>query len=145
MSHYPFILQPGQWIGEGKITFSTSPDSLRFYTKWVIEEAHSGIILCKQRVQMEGREEDLYNNFMIYKLESNAFSIQLNSELLGTLEGKGVIDDKTIAWEFRYFPEFEGFEVYELINHGDYNIHAEYISTDEYRTMINGRLWKKSE
>jgi len=144
MSNHTFLFKPGQWIGEGKISFSTSPDALRFYTKWIIEENHSGTIHCRQRVEMEDREEDIYNDFLIYNIEPTSFSIQLNSELLGCLEGKGGIDTKSIAWEFRYFPELEGFETYELLESGDYIIHAEYMSTEKYRTIIDGRLWKKN-
>lgn len=144
MTTHEFIFQPGNWIGEGKITFSASPERLRFYTKWIIEPMESGLILCRQQVEMEGREENLHNNFEISHLQPLQFSIKLNSELMGALEGKGLIDSKTIAWEFRGEQDFEGFEVYELQENGDYMLHAEYMSTEQFRTIVDGRIWKKS-
>jgi hypothetical protein len=64
--------------------------------------------------------------------------------MLGSVQGKGIIDAKTIAWEFRGHPDFEGFEVYELQENGDFMLHAEYSSLDQIRTIIDGRIWKKA-
>lgn len=142
MSH-EFIFLPGNWIGEGKITFSASPERLRFYTKWFVEEKESGQISCQQHVEMEGRDANVINRFTFSSILPESFSIELSSDLMGTLNGKGLIDSKTIAWEFRS-PDFEGFEVYELQDNGDYMLHAEYISTEQFRTIIDGRIWPKS-
>jgi len=141
---HEFIFFPGLWIGEGRISFSASPEWLRFYTKWQIEKEDNGPVRCEQQVEMEGGEESAFNQFTISDVLENSFTIELTSELLGTVEGKGVFDAKTIAWEFRGHPEFEGFEVYELQDNGDYMLHAEYSSTDQFRTIIDGRIWKKS-
>jgi hypothetical protein len=55
-----------------------------------------------------------------------------------------VIDAKTIAWEFRNNEEFQGFEVYELQENGDYMLHAEYSTSEDFRTIIDGRVWQKA-
>lgn len=144
MSNHDFLFKPGLWVGEGKVTFSVSPERLRFYTKWTISNGENGLMLCHQQVEMEGGESNVYNNFTISNVQSASFSIELSNDLLGIVHGKGVIDAKTIAWEFRGHPEFEGFEVYELLDNGDYSLHAEYSSVDQFRTVIDGRIWKKS-
>ncbi len=144
MAIHDFLFKPGLWVGEGKVTFSVSPESLRFYTKWTIDNGENNLMLCRQHVEMEGGESNVYNNFTISNVQPTSFSIQLSNELLGVVQGKGLIDAKTIAWEFRSHSEFEGFEVYELQANGDYNLHAEYASQDQLRTIIEGRIWKKT-
>lgn len=143
MTHFDFIFKPGMWIGEGKVTFSASPEMIRFYTKWIVEEEKDHQIFCRQNVEMEGGESHVSNAFTFSNLQPNAFSILLESDLLGVVQGKGLLDDKTIAWEFRGHPEFEGFEVYELQENGDFLLHAEYSTMDQIRTIIDGRIWKK--
>lgn len=144
MNSHKFIFAPGQWIGEGRITFSASTEHLRFYTKWVIENEEKGSVRCQQDVEMEGGEDRVFNGFLFSNILPNSFAIELTNELLGSVTGKGVIDSKTIAWEFRGHPEFEGFEVYELQENGDYMLHAEYATTEQFRTIIDGRIWKKA-
>lgn len=139
-----FIFTPGQWIGQGKITFNVSPDHLHFYTKWTVYPQEKGLISLQQEVETEGREGLLINNFSLTQFEAEKFSITLTNELLSNIVGKGIINDKTIAWEFRQSPDFEGFEVYELLENGDYMLHAEFVSADNFRTIIDGRIWKKT-
>jgi hypothetical protein len=93
---------------------------------------------------MEGGQDRVFNEFICSEIHSEGFKILLNNEMLGKISGQGVIGPKTIAWEFRGNPEFEGFEIYELQENGDYMLHAEYASTDEFRTIVDGRIWKKS-
>lgn len=143
MTKHQFIFAPGEWLGEGRIAFTASPDILRFYTKWNIKELTNHIISCQQRVEMEGRDEDIYNNFVFSAMQPESFIVEISNDTLGLMMGKGILDTKTIAWEFRGNPEFEGFEVYELQDNGDYMLHAEYMSTDQYRTIIDGRVWRK--
>lgn len=143
MTQHQFLFSPGQWIGEGKVTFSTSPEHLRFYTKWLIETDAAGNLYCQQHVEMEGGQDKVLNNFQISQVLSNSFTIELSNDLLGKISGKGVIDPQTIAWEFRESEELDGFEVYELQENGDYMLHAEYSSTAQFRTIIDGRIWKK--
>lgn len=143
IAHY-FLFSPGAWIGEGKVSFSMSPEVLRYYTKWVVDPKKEGAICCEQRVEKEGGGEDVFNNFTISDIEEGGFNIELTNESLGTVRGRGVIDAKTIAWEFRSNEEFQGFEVYELQENGDYMLHAEYSSSEDFRTIIEGRLWQKA-
>ena len=144
MTTHAFIFQPGYWIGEGQISFSASPEKLRFYTRWMASGMATEGIRCQQKVEMEGGEETVYNQFLFFHLRESAFQIQLENDLVELVVGKGVLDQKTIAWEFRGNGKIEGFEVYTLQENGDYLIHAEYSSPDLFRTLIDGRIWKKT-
>lgn len=93
---------------------------------------------------MEGGGGTVYNSFIFSDVHQNTFTVELVSEPLGKVLGKGVMDSKMIAWEFRGNPDFEGFEVYELQDNLDYMMHAEYSSSELARTIIDGRIWKKT-
>lgn len=152
MEKHFFIFEPGIWIGEGKVTFTASPEKLHFFTKWVVEEfdASKGII-CHQWVEIQGINENMLNYLTFYNIKSDSFSLMLENNLVGKVPGTGLLEKNKIAWEFRGHPEIEGFEVYELLDEGnsreerDYKLHAEYASTEHYRTIIDGRIWKKLE
>ena len=61
---------------------------------------------------------------------------------IGRVIGSGVYDEKLIAWEFRSQElNFEGFESYYLQPDGSYLMHVEYVTSDQFRTQIEGRLW----
>lgn len=151
MLEHPFIFQPGIWIGEGKLTFSYSPEQIRFYTKWRIDPLAEGEIYCTQQVEKQDIKELLHNSFIFSEITPKGFIVSLENDLFGNIKGKGIISDKTLAWEFHDERGFgdsetvEGLEVYELLDSGGYRFHAEYLSNDKFRTMIDGRLWKKSE
>lgn len=139
-----FIFNTGTWLGEGMIKFSSSPEQIKFYTKWEIPLHTQEKITCSQTVEMTGVEEQVKNTFNFFHIKSRSFSIEIENDLVGKVQGKGLKDEKTIAWEFTGNSDFEGFEVYELQDNGDYLLHAEYASTDQFRTIIDGRIWKKS-
>jgi hypothetical protein len=141
---HAFIFQPGLWIGEGKITFSSSPEHLHFYTKWMIAPLAGKSIHCQQKVETRGVQDVVINDFKFLKLEESKFEVELKNELVGKVTGSGVIDTKTIAWEFRGNNQIEGFEVYEIQDNGDYLVHGEYSSTEQFRTIIDGRIWQKA-
>ena len=140
---HQFLIEPGIWLGEGKISFSASSDTVVFYTKWVIIPQDS-VLSCLQNVEMHGVEGKVENKYTVSQIDKESFQIEIDNETLGTMGGRGVISEKNIAWEFRGSPEFEGIEVYELQDNGDYTFHAEYASLEESRTIIDGKLWKKA-
>lgn len=133
-----FIFKPGKWVGEGSISFSSSSDQLFFITTWGIEPRIDEEIHCKQEVKMEGSEEDVLNKFHLYDLTPKSFNIALDNEIVGEVTGSGIIDEKTIAWEFLAQEGFQGYEVYELQSDGEYSFHAEYASLNQFRTIIDG-------
>jgi hypothetical protein len=144
MTTHQFIFHPGQWIGEGKVTFSISPEILHFYTKWTIETENHHEIHSIQLVEIQGNEPSMQNIFKFLDISSNKFIVNLENDILGNVNGTGIIDPKNIAWEFHGAGGLEGFEIYELQENGDYLLHAEYTSPDQFRTLIDGRIWKKS-
>lgn len=149
-SNHLFIFQPGIWLGEGKITLSTSPSQVPFYTKWSVEAAKSGMIIGEQQVEQRGESEKLYNRFVFSDITENAFHIELDNTLFGKVQGTGVIETESITWKYQrqFIAEeglviLEGLENYSLLNNGDYVFHAEYWSDESFRTLIDGRIWKK--
>ena len=145
---HSFIFQEGHWIGEGKIVFSSSPEFLKFYTRWTFPKAavidKREMIRCTQDVEMQTEQEHVQNHFTFSDITDGKFVIELENDLIGYVSGTGVYDEKKIAWEFRGHPNFEGFEVYEIQDNGDYMFHAEYVSPDQFRSIIDGRVWKKA-
>lgn len=139
-----FIFTPGYWLGEGKISFSSSPDFLKFYTKWEMSRIDPHAMRAVQAVEMEGVQDHVVNTFTFFDIQEKSFSVCLENENVGKIYGRGFRDDRMIAWEFRGQPSFEGFETYEKQENGDYFIHAEYGSPSEFRTIIEGLIWEKS-
>jgi hypothetical protein len=142
---HDFLFSDSLWIGEGKITFSASSDHIHFYTRWTPHptkepSTHEWI----QEVEMQGTDEKVANRFIITSLSETSFSLSLENDVIGKALGKGVIDQAKIAWEIKNPEIFHGFEVYELQDNGDYSLHAEYVAQDNFRTLIDGRIWKKS-
>lgn len=139
-----FLFQPGEWLGAGQVSFSMSPDVLHFRTRWQISPPDEGAVSCTQTVEIVGGDR-LVNMFEIVP-EDNAdrFHVVLENDELGTFEGSGLFDEKMVAWEFRDKGVFEGFEVYKRVEDDEYTMHAEYVSSDQTRTMIRGRIWRRA-
>lgn len=139
---HSFIFTPGEWIGEGTVSFSSYDEQLEFLTKWSIGMPGEDGIICIQEVNIEGSEEPLKNHFLLFDLKDQKFRITLENNDLGIVEGTGLIEDTSIAWEFRGNDGFEGYEVYHKENEVIYRFHAEYISPDSLRTIIDGYIRK---
>lgn len=146
MDLHHFILSLGYWYGEGKIQLNMIEEELLFQTAWnVLEKDSSGKIHCIQEIQIDGLSENMKNELTFFGIESETFSVEMTNHNIEKVQGTGVIDKGMIAWEFRDNDlNFEGFEVYTLEKDGGYNMHAEYVTADQFRTKIIGRIWKKS-
>lgn len=147
MFNHEFILTPSSWIGEGKIKLNMVDEELGFFTRWTVAKIDgTGKIECLQEIQIKGLTEVMHNQFIISEISSGNFLIELENDALGRVEGKGIINEKLIAWEFR-IPDigFEGFEFYEK-QKDQYLMRAEYSTTPgEFRTAIQGRVWQPQE
>lgn len=144
MANHLFIFSPGYWLGDGKISFSASKEQIGFATRWIVEEEDdNAVISCTQEVEMRGSNEKVLNKLKFSQITEKNFRVELENDLAGKVKGKGVIDSKTIAWELREHAGFEGFEVYEIQENGEYHFHAEYASSENFRTIIDGRIWRK--
>jgi len=141
MSH--FIFEKGEWIGNGVVSFTQSPDVLHFRVKWNIQPAPEDAFHCTQLVEIVGGDQ-MVNLFQVRPNDQESFSITIENEVLGSFSGKGLVEEQVVAWEFRERGVFEGFEVYEKQDEG-YVFRAEYLSSDQARTSIHGKIWKKEE
>jgi hypothetical protein len=143
MQPQDFIFTSGIWLGEGKISFSNSPEFIKFYTKWEIAEESPKVVKAVQVVEMQGVEEHVINIFRFKDITPTSFSVSLENILVGTITGTGLRAERLIAWEFRGKSAIEGFETYEQQENGDYFLHAEYGTPDQFRTIIEGLIWRK--
>ena len=143
MKKHDFIKEPHSWIGEGNITLNMVEEDLCFYTKWQVSEADSlGKIRAVQEIQIGGISENMKNELTFYDFMGTHFSVEMENLNIGKVVGKGVCNDKLIAWEFRENDlNFEGFESYYLQDDGSYLVHAEYVTSDQFRTQLEGRIW----
>jgi len=122
-----------------------SDEELNFYTRWNLSGADAeGKIPALQEVEIKGISDVMLNQFLITDLTPTHFNIVLENATLGEITGKGLIKDQLIAWEFRSNDVgFEGFEFYERQEDGSYLMRAEYVTPDQFRTVIRGRIWEK--
>jgi hypothetical protein len=138
-----FILQPGQWQGKGKISFNMSAEQLDFVTRWEVRHMEDGSIHCQQDIEITDVPDKMVNTFQISLTEKEKFSVNLSNEILGQVEGSGIIDPLVLAWEFRGNDlDFEGFEIFEKQEDKSYLTRAEFTSKDQMRTMIEGSIWQ---
>lgn len=147
MYQHPFLLSPSAWLGQGRIQLNMVAEELAFFTKWNVNPSDTeGRIECVQEIQVKGLSDIMHNQFNIFDLNQSEFQIQLENDALGKIQGKGVINEKIIAWEFRIEEiGFEGFEMYEKQDEQTYLMRAEYATADQFRTVIQGKVWKQLE
>ncbi len=140
-----FIIAPGRWTGEGKISLNMVAEELPFTMSWIVSEKDSsGKIQSTQELQIQGLSEGMRNELFFYDFSTNKFSVEMDNSNVGKVLGIGLLTDKIIAWEFRENDlNFEGFETYKYNKDGSYYIHGEYITTDQLRTQIEGKIWRE--
>ena len=123
-------------------------EELAFFTRWKIPEAdNKGRIDSLQEIQISGLEDMMQNQFAFYDISRKGFNIELENQSLGKVVGQGLINENVIGWEFRLgHLGFEGFEFYEATQDPNtYLMHAEYATTDDFRTIIHGKIWLTQE
>ncbi|MCB1108358.1 MAG: hypothetical protein KDK44_01755, partial [Chlamydiia bacterium] len=141
MLGHNFLFKPGVWLGEGKITLNMVTEEMGFVTRWSVGYIDNyGTIEAVQEIEIKGLSESMHNQFLLSNIDGNKFDIELENQSMGKVVGKGLATGKTLAWEFRLGDlGFEGMEFYELQEDGSYKMHAEYSTTDDFRTVIIGR------
>lgn len=143
---HQFLLTPTNWLGQGKIQLNMVSEELAFFTRWNASKVDGdGRIECLQEIQVKGLSDVMHNQFFIYNMASGEFTIDLENQALGRVTGTGLITDKVIAWEFRIEDiGFDGFELYEKQDEKNYLMRAEYATSDQFRTLIQGRVWQQT-
>jgi hypothetical protein len=146
MTQHQFLLTPSSWLGQGKIQLNMVSEELNFFTRWNASNVDGeGRIECLQEIQVKGLSDIMHNEFLLYNVSNGEFSIDLENQALGRITGKGLINDKVIAWEFRIEEiGFEGFELYEKQDEKNYLMRAEYATSDQFRTLIQGKVWQQT-
>ena len=142
--NHTFILQPSLWKGEGKISLNMVDEVLTFVTQWNIKDKDvAGKVISSQEIQISGISEYMQNALTFFDFTSKSFSVEMENPNIGKIIGTGLYDDKVLAWQFRDNDmNFEGFETYHLQEDGSYQMHAEYVTSDQFRTQIDGRIWQ---
>jgi hypothetical protein len=85
------------------------------------------------------------NELLFFDFTPKGFSVEMDNVNIGKVLGTGIFDEKMIGWEFRDNDlNFEGYETYTLQVDGSYHVHAEYVTSDQFRTQIEGKIWKPS-
>jgi hypothetical protein len=146
MLNHSFIFSPGSWQGEGKILLNMVEEELIFNTIWSVQNKDfAGKVICAQEIQIHGLAENMRNDLSFYGFDHKGFSVEMENPNVGRILGTGVYDEKMIAWEFRGGnTDFEGFETYNLQPDGSYTMRGEYVTSDQFRTLIEARIWLKS-
>lgn len=146
MFNHTFIFNPGAWAGEGKIVLNMVEEELPFQTHWAVQNKDfTGKVACAQEIQIQGLSESMRNELTFYEFGPKNFLVDMENPNVGRIVGTGVYDEKTIAWEFRNNEmNFEGFETYTLQPDGGYLMKGEYVTSDQFRTQIEARLFLKA-
>lgn len=146
MLNHSFIFSPGSWSGEGKITLNMVEEELFFNTQWAVQNKDfGGKVACAQEIQIQGLSENMRNELAFYDFQNKTFSVDMENQNVGRIVGTGVFDEKMIAWEFRNNDmNFEGYETYHLQPDGSYHMKGEYVTSDQFRTQIEARIWLRS-
>ncbi|HAB99866.1 MAG TPA: hypothetical protein DCE71_08600, partial [Parachlamydiales bacterium] len=104
-----------------------------------------GKVQCSQEIQIQGLSENMRNELTFYDFQSKQFAVDMENQNIGRIAGVGLLDEKMIAWEFRNSEtNFEGYETYSLQEDGSYLMRGEYVTSDQFRTQIEARIWPQS-
>lgn len=146
MYDHLFIFNPGCWIGEGNINLNALSDKLIYFMRWrsVVVDLELTEFEATQEIQIAGHTDVMYNHFLFTNFDRKEFDVVLENQAWGEVTGRGMVDDHFIGWEFRKNDlGFEGFEFYELQEDDTYQIKAEFITQEDLRTNIEGKIWKQ--
>jgi hypothetical protein len=144
--NHPFIFSPGNWHGEGKIVLNMVEEELIFNTNWAVQNRDfAGKVGAAQEIQIQGLSDNMRNELTFYDFQPKTFCVDMENPNIGRISGTGLFDEKTIAWEFRNNDmNFEGYETYTMQPDGSYHMRGEYVTSDQFRTRIEARIWQKT-
>jgi len=143
---HPFIFSPGTWYGEGKIVLNMVEEELIFNTTWTIQNRDfASKVGASQEIQIQGLADNMQNELTFYDFQPKTFCVDMENPNIGRITGTGLYDEKAIAWEFRNNDmNFEGFETYTVQPDGSYEMRGEYVTSDQFRTRIEARIWQRT-
>lgn len=146
MTAHSFLFTPTTWLGEGEIEWNMIQETLPFYTKWTISaKSEEGIISSLQQIEVKGVADVMRSQFLFSSFTPSSFHVEMENDAIGKIEGKGIFLGNLVGWEFKDpSGAFEGFEFYELQGDGTYRMRAEFVTADQFRTKIEGKIWQKA-
>ena len=146
MANHLFLFNPGCWIGEGKIELSALADKMVYFMRWrsLVVDPDFKEFEATQEVQIAGHTDVMYNHFLLSNFDKGRFDLILDNQAWGEVCGHGMVDERFIGWEFKSNDlGFEGYEFYELQDDETYIMRAEFVTKDDLRTHIDGKIWKQ--
>ncbi|MBI5274124.1 MAG: hypothetical protein HY860_03610 [Chlamydiales bacterium] len=148
MFTHKFLFSGGNWIGEGSIQLSNVEEVLVFYTRWKSTTGDPDLLEvdATQEIQVAGHTDIMLNQYLFSNFDGKRFEVELENQAWGKVFGEGIIDDGFIGWEFRDNDlGFEGYEYYQLQQDGSCEMKGEYATGDEFKTLIQGKIWKQTK
>lgn len=139
-----FIFEPGEWVGEGEISFFAGAQKSSYRTKWEIHPIFKERVLAVHSVFLKGVDEPIMNFYRFSSFEEGLFKVEMENILFGKVEGAGLIETDRVKWEFTETPHFRGFEEYTRLGNGSYRAVAAYTSGDGGTSQIVGTLQRNS-
>lgn len=146
MFNHPFLFDSGCWIGEGQIELNALADKMIYFMRWraTVVDLELQEYESSQEIQIAGHTDIMYNQFLFTNFNRNHFDVVLENQAWGEVDGRGMVDDRFIGWEFRSNDlGFEGYEFYEMQEDGTYIVKAEFVTKEDLRTHIDGKIWKQ--
>lgn len=143
-NHPFFIFTPGRWCGKGVLTVMSMNQTVNYTTVWTITEPdEDGNIACLQEVRIEGMNDVAQNAYLFRPALDGHFDIYLDSAAAGLLQGKGIITDTIIGWEFAQTgAKYESIEFYERGEDGQFKLCVESATDPFFRTTMRGEIWR---
>lgn len=129
------------WTGKGSIFITMSNEEINFCARWIPNKIEDTLIKFTQEVEINDMMEKMENCISFKNFSDDKFEVELENNVWGHVKGNGIMNDKTISWEFKdREANIEGFEIYEKVSDTKYLLRAEYMSSDHHRTHIQGEL-----
>jgi len=144
---HSFLFTPGLWLGEGSIALSSLDEELIFYTRWMSHKKDKeGKILCVQEIEIKGLSDIMQSEYCLFAITETEFSFEMDNSVIGKVQGKGFVSPESISWEIvDSAGELEGVEFYQKESKDLYQMRADYATSDQFRTEIKGKIWRKEE
>ena len=99
-----------------------------------------------QEIEIKGLSDIMQSECCLLAITETEFSFEMDNSVIGKVQGKGFVSPKSISWEIvDSAGELEGVEFYQKESKDLYRMRADYATSDQFRTEIKGKIWRKEE